>query len=425
MKKFLLGLFCAIVVDSFFWDFVLKIFPIANSKMVLAALGIVAFAFQCFKEHSLSLSRRVSFSAFLAFLFSAWCYTAITLNNTNDKTYVTYIISFITWVGGAYGAVTLLRLVHDRVDLMLITRYLAIICVAQCAIALLIDNVPAIESLVKKTFLQGYDFFESDHRLYGIGCALDPAGIRFSAVLVLIAHQLAIENRVRENLTKTGFLFASFSIITVIGCMIARTTMVGAMLGLVFIAWGSFKIQAGGYISRFQVGFTLLLLLLISAAVGISIYLYNSNDTFHDNLRFGFEGFFNWVETGEFRTNSTDILMNTMWIWPDNPRGWLIGYGRYGLYEWNTDIGYCNFVLYCGMIGMVLFSLYFIFNHLSLIGKFHRFAFAALLLTAITFIVWVKVATDIFLVDALLFCIDADEDSREGRLMKTAPSSSS
>lgn len=425
MKKFLLAVFCAIVVDAFFWDFVLKIFPIANSKMILAAFGIVAFAVQCFKEHTLALSRRVSFSAFLAFLFSIWCYIAITLNNTNDKTYVTYFISFLTWVGGAYGAVTLLRWVHERIDLMLITRYLAIICVAQCIIALLIDNVPAVESLVKRIFLQGYDFYERDHRLYGIGCALDPAGVRFSAVLVLIAHQLAIENRVRENISKTAFLFIAFSVITVVGCMIARTTMVGTVLGLVYIAWGAFKIQAGGYISRFQVGFTLLLLLLIGSAIGISIHLYNSSDFFHDNLRFGFEGFFNWVETGEFRTHSTDILMNTMWIWPDDPRGWLIGYGRYGLFEWNTDIGYCNFVLYCGMIGMVIFSLYFIYNHLSLIGRFHRFAFTALLLTAITFIVWAKVATDIFLVDALLFCIDADEDSREGRLLNAVSSASS
>ena len=207
--------------------------------------------------------------------------------------------------------------------------------------------------------------------------------------------------------------------------MIARTTMVGAVLGLVFIAWGSFKVEIGGFISRLQVGFSLLLFLLIGAAVGISIYLYNASDVFHDNFRFGFEGFFNWVETGEFRTHSTDILMDTMWIWPEDPQGWLIGYGRYGLFEWNTDIGYCNFVLYCGIIGLTIFSIYFIFNHLSLISKFHRFAFTALLLTAITFIVWAKVATDIFLVDALLFCIDPDPESRDGRLLSAATSATS
>lgn len=425
MKKFLLAVFCAIVVDAFFWDFILRVFPIANSKMILAVLGVIAFGIQCVKEHTFSLSRRVLFSAFLALLFSIWCFIAITINGTNDKTYVTYFISFVTWIAGAYGAITLLRMVHDRIDLMLITRYLAIICVAQCIIALLIDNVPAVESLVKRLFLQGYDFYERDNRLYGIGCALDPAGIRFSAVLVLIAHQLALESRVRGNLVKSGTLFLAFTIITVIGCMIARTTMVGAVLGLVFIAWGSFKVEIGGFISRLQVGFSLLLFLLIGAAVGISIYLYNASDVFHDNFRFGFEGFFNWVETGEFRTHSTDILMDTMWIWPEDSQGWLIGYGRYGLFEWNTDIGYCNFVLYCGIIGLTIFSIYFIFNHLSLISKFHRFAFTALLLTAITFIVWAKVATDIFLVDALLFCIDPDPESRDGRLLSAATSATS
>ena len=60
---------------------------------------------------------------------------------------------------------------------------------------------------------------------------------------------------------------------------------------------------------------------------------------------------------------------------------------------------------------MGIYSIYYIFNHLSLISKFRSFAFVALLLTALTFIIWIKVTTDIFLIDALLFCIDGDFDA--------------
>ena len=418
MKKFLIALICAIVVDAFFWDFILKIFPVANSKMVLAVVGVLAYLMKCIKEHASTMSSRVLFSGFLALLFSLWCFIVITVNGTNDMTYVNYIISFATWVGGAFGVVAILKLMHGRVDLMLITRYLAIICVAQCIIALMIDNIPAVEAVVKRTFLMGYDFYERTHRLYGIGCALDPAGVRFSAVLVLIAHQLVMEKRVRDSFAKSGFLFISFLFITLIGSMISRTTSIGTLLGLVYIIFGSIRIQRGGYLSRSQISLTVLFLLLIGLAAGVSVHLYNTSSTFHNDLRFGFEGFFNWIETGEFRTHSTDILQS-MWRWPTDSPGWLIGYGRYGLFEWNTDIGYCNFVLYCGIIGLAIYSIYYIYNHFSLISRFRRFTFAAILLTAVTFIVWTKVATDIFLVDALLFCIDPDEDSREGRRIST------
>ena len=57
---------------------------------------------------------------------------------------------------------------------------------------------------------------------------------------------------------------------------------------------------------------------------------------------------------------------------------------------------------------MSLYSVYFIYNHLCLNEKFDRFALLSLLLVATTFIIWVKVQTDIFFIDALLFCVAGD-----------------
>ena len=191
--------------------------------------------------------------------------------------------------------------------------------------------------------------------------------------------------------------------------MISRTTIVGTALGLAYILLANFRIQRGGVVSKVQINASLLLLFLIGAAVVISVILYNSNPTFQEDLRFGFEGFFSWIETGTFSTGSTNEL-KTMWIWPTTQRGWIIGEGRVGVFETGSDIGYCNYILYCGLIGMAIYSFYYIYNHLSLIGKFKNFTITAFLLVAITFIVWAKVTTDIFLMDALLFCIDGDFD---------------
>lgn len=65
---------------------------------------------------------------------------------------------------------------------------------------------------------------------------------------------------------------------------------------------------------------------------------------------------------------------------------------------------------------MGMFSAFFIYNGLSVIKKFRNFNFMALMLIALTFIIWIKVATDIFLVNALLFCIDGDFEEDENNI---------
>ena len=406
-KNILTIILLTIVVDFFFFDVTFRFFPIANTKMILAIIGVMAFVYKSIREGNKHLSRRVLISGSLAAIFSLWCYYAIIANGSYNNEFVTYFVSFATWVGGAYGVYVILKSNYERVDLLLITYFLALVAVSQCCIALLIDNIPAVRNFVSSTFMISTDFYERGGRLYGIGCALDPAGIRFSAIQVLIAHQLSEERSVRESSGKTTFFIVSFLFIVIIGSMISRTTIVGTALGLAHIIISNIKMQRGGLVDKVQFKSIFWLLLLISGAALISAILYTYNSTFHDDLRFGFEGFFNWVETGKFETGSTNHLQ-TMWVWPTTRQGWIIGEGRIGVFQTNTDIGYCNYVLYCGVIGMAIYSIYYIYNHLSLISKFQNFTITALLLVAVTFIVWAKVTTDIFLVDALLFCIDGD-----------------
>ena len=409
MRKLLRGILSVMVVDAFLFDFILRVFPIANSKMILAVIGAIAFVFDSIRRRQPLLSIRVIISAFFAVLFSLWCLVSITINGTDERVFVMYFASFGTWLGGAYGVYAILKVLHGRVDLARISWYLMLVCVSQCVIALLIDNFGSVRTVVNTVFLQASDFYESAGRLYGIACALDPAGVRFSAVQVLIAHQLAKEERIRKNIGAYSTLFISFLVITIVGSIISRTTVVGTALGLGHILIANLRIEKGGLVSRSQFVLSLLMLFLILLAVGISTHLYNTSSSFHNELRFGFEGFFNWVETGEFRTGSTDHLQ-TMWVWPESTRSWILGEGKLGVFQIGSDIGYCNYIFHCGLIGLVIFTCYFLFNHLSLISKFKHFTLTAWLLVAVTLIVWCKVMTDIFLIDALLFCIDGDKE---------------
>lgn len=408
MKKFLLGMVAAVVMDLFVFPTSFTFLPSAlNSKMLVAGLGLGLFMLNSIRTRKVEIPVMVLVSGILAALFSLWCLVAVTEAGTYDMEYVSYIKSFFTWLLGAYGAVAVMKLCTGKDDLRTLTRYIAIVCVAQCVLAILINNVGAVSSLVDRLFSFGQDYYKRGSRLYGIACALDVAGVRFSAILVLIAHQIARNPEVGEKSISISTFLASFLFITVVGCMIARTTVVGAALGLGYMAVANMKVSRGGFVSSRQVRIVLVSFLVIVGGIFLGVYLYNSNTFFYNNVRFGFENFFNWVETGEFRSGSTDQLQR-MWVWPSTRRGWIMGEGIVGVFKTNSDIGYCNFILYCGLIGLGIYSAYYIYNHLILNTKFDRFGLASLLLVAVTFIVWSKVQTDIFFIDALLFCIAGD-----------------
>lgn len=401
---------CILVLTTSFFLFPFS-FPFLpeslNTKIMVAAFGVLAFAFNSMKRRAFSFSEPTLFAALLAGVFSVWCLFSVTISGTFDTVYSNYIVSFATWMAGAYGVYSLLQWEHEEVDLGVLTRYLALVGVFQCITAVLIDNVSIVERLVDHIMYQPGDFYKVNHRMYGLGAALDPAGVRFSVILLMIAHQFSTNPRVRAVRLYQATDLGAFAIIVVIGSVISRTTLVGAALGMTYIVISLFRMRKGGFITMSMVRMFFWFFIVMVAIVGVSIYLYQHSETFQGYLRFGFEAFFNWIETGDFHTNSTDIL-ESMWVWPDNLEDWLIGRGTYGVYDNGTDIGYCNFTLYCGLIGLLIFSIFFIYCHTVQIRKFHHFQMTAWMLVALTFIIWVKVATDIFFIDALLFCIEGD-----------------
>lgn len=403
LLKGIKGLFLCIMLSFFVFPVSFSFLPeTLNTKMILALFGILLFLYNCIQRHSFAISQNTIISTVLAVVFSVWCFYCITANGTNDTIYSRYWLSFATWLGGAYAVCFLIRTIEGKIDLESLTFYLSLVCSLQCVLALMIDNIPSFQESINRFVVQDYVFFKRVNRLYGIGAALDTAGVRFSVVLLLMAHQMSSSGKVLERTDTTLYYFIAFALIVVVGSIIARTSWIGAIMGILYMSL-SFLTVRHGFISSKQTGFWLMLTGIILATVLISVWLYNHNPDFRQNLRFGFEGFFNWAETGEFRTDSTDKLNRIMWIWPKDTRTWIIGTGLFGDWVFGTDIGYCRFCLYCGLVGMVLFSIFFIYNGLSTIHLFPGTKYIGILLIALTFIIWLKVSTDIFFIYALLF----------------------
>ena len=381
--------------------------PTVNSKMLLAVLGVVIFVSNCIRNRSISFSKDIFFAAVIAAVFSLSCYTSITINNTNDVSYAQYYLSFFVWLGGAYAVCSMLRGWYGEISIHTLAKYIIWIGVAQAISVLLIDNIPAFSNFVDSFMDIGQAHVRKLNRKYGIGSALDSGGVRFAVVLVILAFELC-ENILDRSESKWTFIYIlSFFLITVVGNMVSRTTITGAVLGLGYILMYLLKLNRGIMSSGRAKAWAIIILTMI-IVIPLLTFLYNTNENMHSSLRFAFEGFFNWAETGEFRTDSTDKLNGVMWVWPDNPRDWFIGTGLFEGFIYSTDIGYCRFILYCGLLGFSIFSLFFVYNAAVVWKKFDNSAILALLLMALVFIIWVKVATDIFFVFSLLLCTDSD-----------------
>lgn len=174
-----------------------------------------------------------------------------------------------------------IRAFHGKATLNLLIAYSAFVCVSQCILAILIDRFSAFRALVDTYISQGQEFFQEVGRLYGIGAALDPAGVRFSIVLLLIVYLLCEDEGVKQVRWKTFACLFAFFVIAVIGNMISRTTSVGLFLGIVYLicSTGIFRLVIKGrYIRLYSILGGMLIVFTM-----LSVYLYN-NDPFSTRI---------------------------------------------------------------------------------------------------------------------------------------------
>ena len=402
-----------VLITCSYYSFDLAAWPGGpNTKMIVAVIGLVWFAYDSLlrrNSQSVQVPQVMVVGLLFAGLYSIINIFAIEFNATDDYSYANYVTTFLVWIFSVYPAIALIRLTHGEVTLPLITYYLVAVTLFQCITGLIMDNSPAFDEFNGKIVVWERDFFDRINRIRCFSTSLDLAGVRFALVLILIMATLGVEDSVRRNKGEVLFLLFSFFVITGIGCMVARTTFTGTAVGLLLMIVLKInhlgqRMQGGGYLFGAFVAWALLF-----SAVGI--YLYNTDEYYNDLLRFAFEGFFNFFERGEFTTGSTEVL-ETMWKWPSDTKTWIIGSGIYDAFAYGTDIGYCRLILYSGLTGFVVFALSFVYYAYFFARKYPRYVWLFVGYLAMTFIVWMKVSTDILMIYAFFFWFTAEESDR-------------
>lgn len=422
MLRFFLIIITGILVSLYYFPVFTTLLPNGlNTKMVMAVLGLAIGGWNMLRSGKSDIDRVFLILSLYAIIISLVCFFSITYNNTVDTAYSLYFVSMWVWLSGAYAVCNIIKAVHGRLSIILVTNYLVVVCVAQSILALLIDNVQSVQNIVDTYVLNDRDYLHKVNRLYGIGASLDTAGMRFSLVLVMLTNLLLnIQNTIYKRFL--WFYVVSYVIIIVIGNMIARTTTVGLIISLCYIILASdvckLKIKSNVRI------LWMWMMAIVLMSLPYVIYKYNTDINFYNDIRFAFEGFFALFEEGEWNVGSNTQL-SRMVVFPDNFKTWIIGDGYFnnpvnidpyyigeitGGYYKNTDIGYLRFIFYMGLVGLVAFSAFMCKAALMAIERFKEYKIMILLLLLVNFIVWFKVSTDCFVIFALLLCIPKEDN---------------
>lgn len=435
MYKYLVHIISVILTSFYFFPIETVFLPGMNTKMALAGIGLLILGKRLAQRRDAGINKNFFVLSLLALGISLISLLTMTINNTPDASFLTYFVSMWVWMGGAYTVVRWLDTAYGYVNVRLVCNQLIAVCVIQCLIAWTKDVYPPLQAWVD-SFVGGEAFMGNtkEARLSGIGAALDVAGLRFSAVVVMIGYILSKAEELSHKQVVTYLI--SFLIIAIIGNMMSRTTTVGVGLALVYWIYSTNLLSLKQNIKNQKLGFWLGGILCV--IIPVFIYLYFANDTFYKNIRFGFEGFFSLWETGEWQTSSNDILLEHMVVFPDNWVTWLIGDGYaanpmdktlsffdpyytgpiyHGYYK-GTDIGYLRYIFYFGLVGTFVFVFFMWKSAWACIHRFKNYKMMFLMILLVNYIGWFKVSTDIFLVFAIFLVLSKKDDVQTDNILE-------
>ena len=423
MIRFFIIFFTAVVTSLYYFPFELVALPGINTKMAMAVVGILVSIYRLAINRNTIIPKNVLVLSIMAGLVSLAGFFSVVYNNTTDLANATYLISMWVWLSAALVVCTLIEKVHGKLNVPLVCHYLIAVSVGQCLVALLIDFNPAVKNVVDTYISQDQELLNEIDRLYGIGAWLDVAGTRFSACLIMIAFLMNIHKE-RLSVKQIWVYMISYAIIGVVGNMVARTTSVGIAISLlyllvVFKPW-EFSIL------KSSLGIWKHIVIAVLVLIPIVYVLYTTNDQFRQLFRFAFEALFNFIEKGEWETSSTNKLQ-TMYVFPESWKTWIIGDGYFsnpysdpnfvgkyiGGYYMGTDVGYLRFIFYSGLVGLIAFSAFIIYASYTCMINLQRYRVLFVLLLFSNFVIWLKVATDIFLVFALFICVANLQGNKE------------
>lgn len=285
---------------------------------------------------------------------------SLIINESRDIFYLKLPITLIFAFFANYLIVWFSYKVYKDFTLKIFFKYLLLAHIIYLGISLLIYITPELGSF----FLNLLKLDENAElttekmqmlRIVGFGASFFGAGLLNGFILILLAAYITLYE-------KTTSHFLLYFCIVFLGLAMARTTLIGAGIGLFFLFISAFQ-DLKAILQYFRKMFTALSVLCVSAFLVIRWVDFDLEVLFN----FAFEIFINYAETGEASSASTDIMWNMYDTIPASFKTWIIGDALWtdpdGLgYYMHVDIGYLRALWYFGVIGTISLFLYYFYT---------------------------------------------------------------
>lgn len=281
------------------------------------------------------------------------------INNSTDFFYLKYGLSLILTYYATYIAAYLFFKIYNEITVERVIKYLFIVTLLYLVIATVMFLNPSVNDLLMASIrLDSIAEIKLDinigWRLVGLGVQFYTAGLVLGCMLILLAFYISSFGL---NVWKKIFYIVSYVVITTIGMMVARTTIVGSGIGLIVIIFSSLKNQKHRFKNMVSLFFAFIILLTIYDSIQSSFL--NDYDSLMD---FGFSIFSDMSSSGLRNDHSLGRMFEMYKNLPDNNKTWLIGDALWNIedhYYKNVDIGYLRNIYYFGLLGMGALLFYY------------------------------------------------------------------
>ncbi len=380
-----------------------------SSRLLIGSIGLIIASITYFTKLKdlntfiLKKEQIITFSFLIA--LASISIISLIINATRDLEYIKYMLS-ILFIYFSYIPIKIfINKYFGTIDIFFISNLIINAALIQIIVALSMYLFPVFGDFIKS--IQIIEDAElgrlsqvMQFRLVGLGTKFFGAGIINAFTLILIAFNIRDRKLSLTQLIRYTILFI---IIFTIGMMMSRTTLIGAILGFIYILLPSITKKGISFSNSWQ----FILLLIIIPLVFISFFMIaipEFTKQFQSLFKFGFELFINFNDTGKATSESTEDL-KTMYTMPNNLKTYIIGDGKFtgdggkGVsYYMGTDVGYLRLIYYFGIIGLLV---YFLFQYFIIKTSFKNHSLFVFFIFVLLVILNLKGVADLFYLSIL------------------------
>lgn len=344
-----------------------------NSTIIVGILLVFYFVFNIrYRKIVLNILRKkrvlIIFLALISIIMV--CIINPTVQQTYEYSIVqTYVNQFINlFIGVLVYCLFVYKNKQDK-----LVNYIIYIFLIQAGIQLISFVFPPINEFLN--FFRSDKAIEIGQQQYGGIRALSISAQSFFGLGVGygLIYLLFLMNWKRIPISNILIKYLAFFLLVFGGASAARSSYAGIVLGVLYIIiqWLFISKTKGNSKGIKQFNKKKVIRTIVSVPVIIImlslIYIqFSNNDSLDQKIdkmnNFAFQMFYNYQESGQLETSSTDALFNRMYFSIESTKTVLIGDAIYsnddGSYYMHTDAGYMRNVLYFGIIGLIILLIY-------------------------------------------------------------------